>query len=566
MIKKLSSHRERLVLMIKCIIFVYGILISSLGWSQGFNIYNPAEISQPWISDINPSVISSQYSRVSFGLKVFHFGFIPDKNFEIQESHINASFPFTLPFEIGIGGDLRYFSAGIYSELSSAVMLSRKVQNNLSLGIKLGIGRYGFSKQDFNLVDANDPLLEESLAKVALNLGIGAFWNPDRWSIGIGIDHLNRPDIGRQTNAILPREISAAVGYKFRNIMPAVLVHHDGIFARYGFAVSYNHERFGIFRFSFENTMPIKMEFQVNLSRDNSLQYGLDLPTEELSTVSMGSHEIVYNRILDRGPDIGQPKLTLSTNIMQIKAETIVRSMQPGLNHWQLENINELVPEFLEATGKSSNLLIIPTGKLSEYETSEIRKNRYAKLGKEVRNKLRQNPNLNLILQTDNNSLADARAIKHYLISNGIASSETIGIATVNSTGKAKLDGFEPGQRNESQAKPSCSVDKLAIDLTLSGKVRHVKDWKLRIINEKGKSIRIYKGKDRLPELMEWDWKNEWGELVTAGKYLCSLSVTSMKGTEKSTKSIPINISRLNRTVYLKFSQEPNLQASKIQP
>jgi len=169
-------------------------------------------------------------------------------------------------------------------------------------------------------------------------------------------------------------------------------------------------------RFSFENTMPIKMEFQVNLSRDNSLQYGLDLPTEELSTVSMGSHEIVYNRILDRGPDIGQPKLTLSTNIMQIKEETIVRSMPPGLNHWQLENMNELVPEFLEANGKSRNLLVIPTGKLSEYETSAIRKKRYARLGEEARKKLQKNPNLKLVLQTEGNSLADARAIKQYLI------------------------------------------------------------------------------------------------------------------------------------------------------
>jgi len=561
--EKVFKHRMISLIVIYFTFISCWIFPLTNSWAQGFNVYNAADISQPWVSEINPAVISSQYSRVSLGLKVFHFGFLPDQSFEIRESHVNASFPFSLPMDLGGGCDLRYFSAGIYSEITGSLMLSRRIQNNLSLGIKIGFGRYGFAKQDFNLVDVNDPLLIGSLAKTSFNLGFGAFWNPDRWSIGLGIDHLNRPNIGRQTNATLPQEISAAIGYKFGRIMPTLLLHHDGNFARYGLAVSVNHDRFGIFRFAFENTMPIKMEVQFNLSRDNSLQYGFDLPAEELSTVSLGSHEIVYNRILGRGPDIGQPKILLSTNEMRIQEETIVRSMSPGLNQWQIENLNELVPDYLEANGNYRNLLIVPTGILNQYETETIQKQRYAKLSEEIKQKLQKNPELNLILQTDDQSLSDARALKQFLLRNGI---KDIGIAKVNPSDKVKLEGFESGQKTKIRKKPSCSVDKLAITFELSGKVRKVKEWNVTIKNDQEEVIRTYKGKDRLPDQMEWDWKNEWGELVLPGQYSCSLTVKSMSGVEKSSMSLPISITRLNRSVYLRFTQESKLQASKIVP
>lgn len=531
--------------------------------TQGFNIYHPADNSQPWVSENNPAVISSQYTRVSLGLKVFHFGFLQDQSFEIRESHINASFPFYLPMNLGVGCDLRYFSAGIYSELTGSLMLSRTLLNNISLGVKIGFGRFGFAKQDFNLVDANDPLLVGSLTKTSFNFGFGVFWNQDRWSIGLGIDHLNRPDIGRQTTAILPQEISAAVGYKFGNIMPAVLLHHDGNFARYGLAVSVSHNRFGLFRFAFENTMPIKMEVQFNLSRDNSLQYGFDLPTEELSTVSMGSHEIIYNRILGRGPDIGQPKMTISTNEMRIHEETIVRSMSPGLNPWQVQNINELIPEYLAVDGNTRNLLIIPTGALNQYETEKIKQQRYASFSEEIKQKLQENPELSLILQADGQSLADARALKQHLLREGISD---IGIAKVNSVNKVKLDGFETGQLSKTQKKPSCSVEKLAILFDLPGKVRKVKEWNLTVKNDKDEVVRTFQGKERLPDQMEWDWKNEWGELVLPGQYLCSLTVKSISGIEKSSTTMPINITRLNRSVYLRFTQQSKMQANKITP
>jgi hypothetical protein len=551
---RLKRCKRFLIITLYHIFFSFIIFTSKNVRAQGFSIYNPAEISQPWVSKINPAVISSQYSRVSLGLKVFHFGFLPDKNLGLNESHINASFPFYLP--IGIGCDLRYFSAGIYSEFEGSILLSKKIIEQFSIGVKIGLERIGFARQDFHIVDPNDPLLVGNLSKTCLNLGLGAYWNYGQWSFGIGIDHVNRPDIGFQTSAILPQEICVGIGYKFGKLMPTLLFQNYDKWVSYGLAVSMIHDRFGLIRFSFENTMPIKMEVQFNLSKDNSLQYGFDFPTKELSTVSIGSHEIIYNHILGRGPDIARPRVLISSNTMKIYEECVVRSMPDFLSTDLVENVDGLVPEYLEINRNFQNLLVIPTGVLNQYETKKIRHQRYSKLEKEIKQKLQQNPDLNLILQTDDKSLADARSLKRYLLLRGIPPSKDINITKLNSSGKPKLVGFLPGRQNVSHKRPICSIKTLEITLQVPGKTRRVKDWNLTIYNDQKNVIKTFSGEDKLPERLEWDWKDNWGELVAPGRYFCALTLQAMSGKKKISVSPLIKIMRLNRTVMLRFSMD----------
>ncbi|UCE07228.1 MAG: type IX secretion system membrane protein PorP/SprF, partial [bacterium] len=558
----LKRCKRFLIITIYHILFSFIVFISTNVRAQEFTIYNPVEISQPWVSEINPAVITSQYSRVSVGLKVFHFGFLPDKNLGLNESHINASFPFHLP--IGIGCDLRYFSAGIYSELEGSILLSKKIIEQFSIGVKIGLERIGFGRQDFNIVDANDPLLVGNLSKTCLNLGLGAYWNYGQWSFGFGIDHVNRPDMGFQTNAILPQQICAGIGYKSGKFMPTLLFQIYDKWISYGLAVSMIHDRFGLIRLSFENTMPIKMEVQFNVSKDNSLQYGIDFPTKELRSVSVGSHEIVYNHILGRGPDIGQPRILISSDTMKIYEECVVRSMPDELSTDLVANVDGLIPEYLEVNRNLRNLLVVPTGVLNQYETDTIKCQRYINLGKLIAQRLQQNPGLNVILHTDDKSLADARTLKVYLLKKGIIPSQKINIAKLNSAGRPKLDGFVPGRQNVSYKKPVCSNKTLVITLPVTGRTRRVRDWNLTIINDRKEVIKTYNGKDKLPDRLEWDWNDQWGELVDPGRYLCFLSLRGTSGQKRISLSPPIQIERLHRTIMLRFSLDSQSGKNKI--
>ena len=152
-----SGFRDLAKLAIVHFLLVGMIFSATVIQAQGFKLYNPVESSQPWVSEVNPAIVSSQYSRISFGLKVFHYGFLPDKSMALNESHINASFPFLLP--VGLGCGLRFFAAGMYSELEGSILISKTIFRQFSIGAKFGMERIGFSRQDFSVVDANDPLL-----------------------------------------------------------------------------------------------------------------------------------------------------------------------------------------------------------------------------------------------------------------------------------------------------------------------------------------------------------------------------------------------------------------------
>ncbi len=562
----IRESKKRILILIIAALLILQALMSENCVAQTYDINNAAEKSHPWISDINPAMVSFQYGQVSLGFRSFHLGFLQDKALGLNESHISASFPFHLPLEIGIGCDLRYFSAGIYSELQSSLLFSRKIVSQFGIGLKVGLIRFGFSRDNFSTIHENDPLLSGNLGVNGLNIGAGAYWNPGNWSVGVALNHLNQPNMGYQTSAHLLRDISAAVGYRFGYITPTVLIQNDGLNVRYGLAISAKRERWGTIRFSYENTMPFKMEIQFSLSQNNKLQYGLDVPRQHMSSVSMGSHEAIYTHIFDRGPDIGQPEILLSTNEIQIFEENIVRSMPSDMYPSELERLTELAPDYLKTAGSFRNLLIIPTGNLSQYESEKIRQERYLRLGQEIQKKLSQHPGLQLILQTEETSLKDARAFKHFLQKHRIAVSDDIGIAALTSTGELNLSGFYPGKENETRQKPKCSQDHLSITMMVPGKIRHVKEWTLDIKNSRDKVIRSFQGRDKLLENIVWDWKNNWGELVPAGKYFCHLSLKTMSDQVKTSSSKEISVTKINRKIVLQFKRQRNLQVNKLVP
>ena len=368
------------------------------------------------------------------------------------------------------------------------------------------------------------------------------------------MDHINKPDIGFQTSAILPQEIYAGIGYKSGNFMPSLIFKKDDKWVSYGLAVSMIYERIGLIRFSFENTMPIKMEIQFNLSKNNSLQYGIDLPTRELSDVSVGSHEMVYNHILGRGPDIAQPRILISSDTMRIYEERVVRSMPGELTAEVMKKVDGLMPEYLELDRNSQDLLVVPAGVLSQHETRSITRQRYMSLSEVIERKLQKNPKLSVVLKTNEKSLGDARILKHYLLKKGIIPPHNINISKLNSPGDLKLDGFVPGKIHVSQKKPVYSDRTLVITLQVPGKTRQVKDWSLKIYNDKKEVMKLFYGKDKLPDRLEWDWKNQWGEIVAPGRYVCLLSLRGASGRKKISASPAIRIKRLNRTILLRFS------------
>ncbi|MCB9501858.1 MAG: type IX secretion system membrane protein PorP/SprF [Deferribacteres bacterium] len=295
------------------IIFFAAALPTQLS-GQGYFYWNTADKSKPWVTEINPAIVSFQNTEFSIGLKLFHVGFIPDNAFGMRESRISFSAPFYLPYDIGVGVDIRHFTAGIYSEISSALLLSREVYPKLSIGAKIALDHRGFAKDQFNIVDPDDPLINSSLGLNALNLGGGIYWEPGQFRLGMGVDHLNTPNVGLIAESVYPKEVTGAIGYEIGMFTPTLLLHDNGINIEYGFAISFNKPQLGQIRLGYEKTMPVKLEASLSLDKKSQLHYGVDFPNEERVVLLTGHRNLFFHAFL--------PKNLLSDNLKFCSPQT----------------------------------------------------------------------------------------------------------------------------------------------------------------------------------------------------------------------------------------------------
>ena len=151
--KYLNTIKKIYVCQIILLILILVLMSYISTFAQGFTMNNKTDRFHPWVSDINPALVSFQNSRISAGLRIYHLDFLHEKSLGITESRISISSPYFLPFGIGVGCNLRYFSAGIYSELAGSLQVSKRFIDRFSIGIKIGVVRYGFAHKDFVLVD-----------------------------------------------------------------------------------------------------------------------------------------------------------------------------------------------------------------------------------------------------------------------------------------------------------------------------------------------------------------------------------------------------------------------------
>jgi hypothetical protein len=560
----LTSHPVRghkMLLMISLILitmFMQGDLKA-----QDVRIRNATDQTHPWASQTNPALLAFQNRQISLGLKAFHYGFLPDNSLGLKETHLNASFPFLLPIELGFGGDIRYYTAGIYSELTTSLILSKQIFDNFSLGLNMGVLSTGFSRESFKLLQVNDPLLQKDLRKNQLTYGLGAFWQSGNWAIGFGIDPLNEPDMGFQSEAKLPTKISGSMSYRFQRVVPSLTFHDDGNRLHYGLSVAIKSEKIGLIRLGYQSEMPFNMEIQVNLSHNSSLQYGIDLPGENLSVVSLGSHELVFKQVLGQAPEIGQPELIISTPKLKILEETIIRSMPANFSLRAIEEMDEMIYEFTDSKVNLSNSIVVKAGALNMDETEKIRMERYTRIGEAIRLALKENPDFQVIIRTDSWSMRDARALQQFLSEQNYASSKALRLAKLNSSRKADLSEFKPGQSTTSSMRTKLSVAKLEIMLNVPGQIRKVKNWQLSILDENGIAVKNIPGEKKLPEIIEWNWKNNTGQIVREGRYTCQLGLTTENGQTKTSTSQPIQVDHIKRTIKLEFKSEPKMLISQ---
>ncbi len=534
--------------------------------AQGYQIWNSADRQYPWSSEINPAILPFHNTQISFGIKVYHFGFLPNSAFGIRENRINASFPFYLPYDIAVGGDLRYFTAGPYSELAASVLLGYEVWPALSIGAKIGMERRGFNAGDFVGFDPNDPLLKRGLALINLNLGFGAYYEMNNWRFGLGVDHANRPNVGRLSQAIYPREISASIAYQYGNITPTLLIRDDGVRWRFGMIITMTKRSLGQLRFGYEQSMSIKVEAQLNLSRNSRLDYVVDLPGEGTRGASAGTQELIYTHILGRRPEIGDPVILFTTNKLEILEETVYRSMTADLRVEELRAFPELLPEYVNATETNGqDMLVVVAGPLNRFETKEGRLDRHRRLAERIAQYLENIPTLQVYLLAESTTLKDARAIRRRVARLTPKNARVRIVKLTESKERPNFFGFLPGRISIQRKKPKLSAGELGIYFEVPTKTRKILRWQMRILNARYKAVATFVGSGRLPKKITWNWRDDRGRLVPPGQYVCDLRIITASGRKRRVVSEPVQVVLIRRHTRIHFKGDPAFKTTQTE-
>ncbi len=555
-----SSSILQAHLLFICLVFI---ILPAHTRAQGYFQWNTADRNKLWVTEINPAIISFQNTEFSAGLKLFHVGFLQGNSLGMRESRLNLSAPFYLPFEIGVGFDLRYFTAGIYSEISSALMLSKEVYPKLSIGAKVALDHRGFSKENFNIVDADDPLINSGLSLNALNVGFGAYWAPGKFRLGMGVDHLNTPNVGLISTSVYPKEVSGAIGYRVGMFTPTLLLHDNGIEIKYGFSVTYEKPHIGRLRLGYERSMPVKMEASLNLGKRSQLHYAMDFPGEGTSGASYGTQEFVYSRILAKKPVIGQPEILFSTRKLDIIYETQVRTLAADVQIAALDRSGELMGQYFTSRGHKDDFLFVKAGTLNEYETDLIKQKRQLKLVHRISKNAYENPQMKIVIWANKHTLADARDIKYQLETRARIASNRITIAKIKKKSAYDLVGFVPGKKMVRRLPPRLSKERLVIRFRVPGRTRKTNGWQFVIKDSYGKPVRIYSGNKSLPKALVWDWADMDGHRVTAGTYTGFLNVDAAENLHHKARSADLTVYNIKRTVTMKIKLDNEINLTK---
>ena len=545
------------VLGLNLILFVFAPSIHA----QGYNFLNPADQDRPWVTENNPAIVSFKNTEISLGLKLFHIGFLEDNKLGLRETRLNFSAPFYLPWGLAAGLDLRQFSAGIYSEVSTALLLSKEVYPRVALGAKFAVDHRGFSKQEFNIVDPTDPLFNSGLSLNALNLGGGIMWKPAPWSVALSVDHLNSANVGLINETTFPVEVAGALGYKFGLFTPTIIGHRTANDLNIGFLLTAEKPDVGLIRFGYENTLPFKVEASLNLSKRAKLDYSVDLPNEGTIGASAGSQEFVYTHILAKRPVIGSPDIFFSTYKLDIVNEKQIRMLEGDLRIEDISNSNELTSQYFTPTGHDDDYLFLKAGPLSAFETRELEADRHARLVASMAQAYQQNPDINIVLWATQATLRDAQQLAMSLESRIPVKKENLKIVRLKNQENPDLRGFVPGRRMVKNSGPQLSKSRLVIAFKLPNRTRTTNGWKFTIKNSYGKPVQTFEGTGNLPKAIAWDWQDFDGHLIPAGYYTGSLVVNATDNTKRNASSKELSVYNIKRTVTMKFTSD---EASKV--
>jgi len=265
---------------------------------------NTANIDDPRVIFISTATRTLQHSaQFVAGYELYYSGLAGTG---LQNGFVGFSFPHRYLGSFGFYG--QYFTSDIYRSGNFSIGYGYPfVNNQISVGLDLGIVFFSYNQDNFRLVDLNDPVFRDGTSTISFDLGLSVLVNPlDPLFFGMAVKHLNQPNMSLVGNDVrMPIKFQSGVLYKNSIVSP--LINFEYFDEKFNIDLGVEcwlfdrraMLRVNYYRYSLGATAAFIIPLQNNWFR---FEYEYRYPLSELSDVSSASHLFMVSYKFSRQP------------------------------------------------------------------------------------------------------------------------------------------------------------------------------------------------------------------------------------------------------------------------
>lgn len=536
----------------------------------------------------NPALISFQSSHFSLGAKTFHSGFFDNSQFDYRQGYFNLSSPRMWGSRFGAGLQVQYFDSPIFKRGQFGGSASVQLFGRVSLGANVSLLQVGYNSDNFVDFDFNDPVFEDGFSKFQLNSSAGIYARPiSDLEVGLGARNLNEPDLSLiDDGANEPMEIFGALSYNFGLLKGTFELVQGG---RYDLESKVHLEAYstqGYYARLGTNTNFDSgyIEAQAHLFNGFSVNYQYELPINELSANSNGSHLFSLIFEFNRVPPLpdSRPVPSILPGIQrpglspQLPSAIVLNS---DTDHLKVYNIN-LVRRVDESTVTESDL-----ESLSAYELGKLEENpelervpyeertpteapipetvgidvpisdQYTNTIERLRNLLNDE-----LLDRIQILITEGDEIRAAGLRNEIRDSEPLPVSVANIFLPSETDSVLFNTPFTQELLQEDQIVRVEPELA---KIRpiivtpvNVTGWTLRIYDIDDNEVKQISSNTGLPEYIEWDWLNSNNELIEPGIYYYNIEWTDSNGSSDVSRDRNLYVQEIRRNITIDITKD----------
>ncbi len=256
---------------------------------------NPANKQDARVLLTNPASAAVTEARVYLGYKLIYPGAIPNNAFALKASFFNLSLPHVGQDKIATGLHGRYFTTPLFQEGRFGGSIARELNEHVAVGLDLALLFKSYTRENFDLVDPDDPVFRGGSSVVVFDPGLGFLAQlNEKLAFAVSLFHLTQPDIALgDVEAKLPIETLFGLNFTYNFLRFDLGAHlwNKQMYPLLGAEIF--STRSGRFRLGY-GLDNVSFDGQLLLRGSASLFYSFNLPTTDLGVISTGSHEVGF--------------------------------------------------------------------------------------------------------------------------------------------------------------------------------------------------------------------------------------------------------------------------------